>query len=275
MVPSRRLARRRRAAAAGGRGGGRGGPGAGADAPRDTRPRGTDLILRELKTGNELSIGNVSEFAFNKNGRHLALVIDAADQIGNGIQIRDMQSGAITPLETSTSFYERMAWAEEGDALVLLKGKDDRQYRERLFSVVGFTGFGTGAPKKTTFDPADDKSFPAGMSVSGNRQPQWTESRDALIFGIATLTKVPPRAAAGGRGAGPAAEGEAADTGRGAGAGAAADEANTERPEPRDLALQGSAPAVAAGSAGNARSPGELRDDLPAGREEAGPPGRR
>ena len=122
------------AAAAGGRGGGRGGAGAGADAPRDTRPRGTDLILRELKTGTELSIGNVSEFAFNKSGRYLALVIDAADQIGNGIQIRDMQTGAITPLETSTSFYERMAWAEEGDALALLKGKDDRQYRERLFS---------------------------------------------------------------------------------------------------------------------------------------------
>ena len=93
------------------------------------------MILRELKTGTELSIVNVSEFAFNKNGRYLALVIDAADQICNGIQIRDMQSGAITPLETSASFYELMAWAEEVDALVLLKGNDDRHYRERLLVV--------------------------------------------------------------------------------------------------------------------------------------------
>ena len=220
------------AAAGAGRGGRGGGAGASADAPRDTRPRGTDLILRELKTGAELSVGNVSEFAFNKNGRYLALVIDAADQIGNGLQIRDMQSGAIMPLDTSTSFYERMAWAEEGDALALLKGKDDRQYRERLFSVVGFTGFGaSGAPKKTTFDPGEDKAFPAGMSVSGNRQPQWTESRDALIFGIAALTKAPPRAGAGGRGAGAAAEGDAPEGGgRGANAGAAGDDNNNERP---------------------------------------------
>ena len=44
-------------------------PGAagGAMPPRDTRPRGTDLILRELKTGTELNIGNVCEFNFNKS----------------------------------------------------------------------------------------------------------------------------------------------------------------------------------------------------------------
>ena len=78
------------------------------------------------------------------------------DGVGNGLQIRDMQTGAITPLETSQAFYERLAWAEEGDALALLKGKDDRQYRERMFSVLGFKGFGAGMPVKVAFDPADD-----------------------------------------------------------------------------------------------------------------------
>ena len=155
-------------------------------------------------------------------------MIDAADQAGNGIQIRDMQTGVITPLETSNSFYERMAWTTEGDALALLKGKDDRQYRERLFSVVGFTGFDKGTPVKTTYDPTEDKSFPAGMSVSGNRGPQWTEARDALIFGIAPLTKAP--APAGGRGRAGEAGTEATEGGRGAGAAGAGDDTNNERP---------------------------------------------
>jgi len=113
-------------AAAPAAGGGRGGAAPAGDAPRDTSPRGTDLIVRDLKTGAELVIGNVSEWGFNKSGRYLAMVIDAADQIGNGIQVRDMQTGVITPLETSTSFYERMSWTEEGDALILFKGKDDK-----------------------------------------------------------------------------------------------------------------------------------------------------
>ncbi|HEY7476577.1 MAG TPA: prolyl oligopeptidase family serine peptidase [Vicinamibacterales bacterium] len=219
------------AAEGGGRGGRGGGAGAAAgNAPRDTRPRGTDLILRELKSGTEINIGNVSEFAFNKSGRSLAMIIDAADQAGNGIQIRDMAAGSVTSLDTDKAFYERLAWTREGDALVALKGKDDRQWRERMFAVVGFTGFGSsGAPKRVAYDPADDKSFPAGMSVSGNRAPQWTEARDAISFGIAALTKAPPPA---GRGRGQGAEGEQAEAagGRGAGGTATEDETNSERP---------------------------------------------
>ncbi len=62
------------AAPAGGRGGGAGAPGA-----NDNRPRGTDLILRELATGAEMNVGNVSEFSFTKDGKLLATTIDATD----------------------------------------------------------------------------------------------------------------------------------------------------------------------------------------------------
>jgi acetyl esterase/lipase len=200
-------------AAAGGRGGG---AAANPDAPRDTRPRGTDLILRELKTGTELNVGNVFEFGFNKSGKYLALLIDAADQAGNGLQIRDMSAGTITSLDTDKAFYERMAWTQEGDALSMLKGTDDRAFRERQYSVVGFTGFGSGTPKKVVYDPKADKAFPADMAVSGNRTPTWTESREALIFGIAELTKVPRPAGRGNAAAGEGAEGAEAGA-RGAG----------------------------------------------------------
>ena len=182
-----------------------GGPAPAGNAPRDTRPRGTDLILRELKTGTELNVGNVSEFNFNKSGKYLALVIDAADQAGNGLQIRDMSTSTIASLDTDKAFYERMAWTTEGDALTMLRGTDDRAFRERLFSVVGFAGFGSGAPKKVVYNPKDDKAFPADMSVSGNRTPTWNDDRTAMIFGIADLTAVPRPAGRGS--APPAAEG--------------------------------------------------------------------
>jgi dipeptidyl aminopeptidase/acylaminoacyl peptidase len=195
-------------AAAGARGGGAGAPGAAGDAPRDTRPKGTDLVLHELKTGTELNIGNVSEFAFNKSGNQLAILIDAADQAGNGVEIRDMATGVISPLESDKAFYERMAWAEEGDALAVLKGHDDRGWKERLYAVVGFSGFGMGAPKKTSYDPAKDKAFPENMSISGNRTPQWTESRDAILFGIAAINKVDRKGPAGAPGAEEAPAGE-------------------------------------------------------------------
>ena len=73
----------------------------------------------------ELNVGNVFEFGFNKSGRFLALLIDAADQAGNGLQIRDMSAGTISSLDTDKAFYERMTWTQEGDAISMLKGTDE------------------------------------------------------------------------------------------------------------------------------------------------------
>ena len=179
------------AGAAEGRGAAGGGaqtPGGGGGAASD-RPRGTDLILRELATGQELSIGNVADFAFSKDGSLLAWTIDAQDKIGNGVQLRDMARGTVAVLDNGNASYERLVWTEKGDGLSVLKGTDDRALRDKRYAVLGFTGFSAGAPQKTAFDPATDKTFPEGMTVSPNRNPQWTDDLQALTFGIHTPRK--------------------------------------------------------------------------------------
>jgi dienelactone hydrolase len=192
----------------GGRGGaapaaptGRGAGAPGSTAAPSTAPRGTDLVLHDLKTGAELNIGNVSEFGFNKSGKALALAIDAADQIGNGVQLRDMTTGAMTPLDSDKAFFEHLAWTDDGDGLTVLRGHDDRNWKERQYAIDGFTGLNAGAPKKVTFDPSRDDAFPKAMAVSANRTPRWTDARDAIVFGIAPLTKVDRPAGARGAGA--------------------------------------------------------------------------
>lgn len=162
---------------------GGGGGGAAGDAAPD-RPRGTDLLLHDLATGAELNVGNVSEFSFRKDGRLLAFAIDAAEKAGNGLQIRDMSSGAVTPIDSGSASYERITWSENGDALAVLKGTDDRAYRDKLYSVVGVTAVASSAPKKVIFDPAADSSVPKGLSISPDRAPQWTDDLQALIFGL-------------------------------------------------------------------------------------------
>ena len=94
---------------------------------RDDRPKGSDLILRELSTGQEINIGNVADFAFDKKGRYLAWTIDAQDKAGNGVAIREMDSGVIRPLDAdSKAVYSRLTWTEEGNGLSALKGTDER-----------------------------------------------------------------------------------------------------------------------------------------------------
>jgi acetyl esterase/lipase len=159
-------------------------PGGAGGTTAPERPRGTDLILRELATGQEINVGNVSEFAFTRDGRLLATVIDAQDRVGNGIQLRDLTKGTVMVLDHGDAVYERLNWTEKGDGLAALKGTDDKALRDKRYAVVGFTGFGAGQPHRALYDPSKDKTFPSGMTISGNRSPQWTDSLDAILFGI-------------------------------------------------------------------------------------------
>lgn len=162
------------------------------------KPKGADLIVRELSSGNELTIGGVSEFAFDKAGQRLAWTIDAEEKIGNGVSVRELTSGIVTPLDSSRAIYEKPTWSEKGDALAVLKGVEDKAYEEKLYAVIGFSGFGAagtgaadGAAKTTrvAYEPAKDTAFPAGMTISANRAPEWTEDRAALLFGITEAKK--------------------------------------------------------------------------------------
>ncbi|HSP89389.1 MAG TPA: hypothetical protein VLN08_00695, partial [Vicinamibacterales bacterium] len=166
-----------------------GASGSGAGAASD-RPKGADLILRDLATGRDLNIGNVAEFAFDKSGRFLALVIDAPDKAGNGVQLRNMESGVVSVLDSDKASYERLAWTEKGDGLSVVKGTDDKRYTDKVYAAIGFWDFGAaGGPQRAVYDPAGDKTFPEGMSIAPTRGATWTEDLTALVFGIRTLKK--------------------------------------------------------------------------------------
>lgn len=148
------------------------------------RPTGSDLILHELATGNELNFGNVADFSFDEKGDYLVSIIDAQDKVGNGIQLRNMATGAVQVLDSDKATYRGLNWTEKYDGLTTLKGVEDKAWEDKLYSLVAFTGFASGTPQKTVYDPREDKSFPAGMTISPNRAPAWTEDLSAITFGI-------------------------------------------------------------------------------------------
>jgi dipeptidyl aminopeptidase/acylaminoacyl peptidase len=152
--------------------------------PPATKWQGSDLILHDLTAGDELNIGNVSEFAFNKSGTYLAFTIDASEKTGNGLQLRDMATGSVTPIDSAKASYKSISWNEKGDALAVLKGFDDKAFEDKQYRVVGAKELNGSHFAKAEFDPKADTTFPAGMAVSGSRKPAWTEDLAALSFGI-------------------------------------------------------------------------------------------
>ena len=161
-----------------------------------------------------------------------------------------------------------MAWTEEGDALIAVQGQGRSRSTASASSPSSATRASTaGAPKRDGLRPVRRQGVSGRDSASArNRAPQWTEARDAFIFGIAKLTKVPPPAApAAVRARALRPTGEAADDGVAAqGRARPADDANTERPNLviwhyKDPRLQSQQQVQEA--ADRAR---ELRDDVPA-----------
>ncbi len=152
----------------------------------DSRPQGSDLLLRDLASGTEMSMGNVSEFAFDKKGDWLAWVVDAQDKVGNGIQLRNMSTGAVYALDSAKANYRSLSWTEKSDGLAALRGTEDKGFEDKLYSVVAFRDFSTSkAPAKVVFDPKTDSSFPSGFTISANRRPSWMEDLSEVTFGIA------------------------------------------------------------------------------------------
>jgi dipeptidyl aminopeptidase/acylaminoacyl peptidase len=156
-------------------------PGASGAQRSDGRPRGSDLILRELATGAEQNIGNVAEFAFDKTGRHLAWTIDAQDQAGNGLFLRNMISGAVATVDSGKASYERPTWTDKGDALAALKGTHDKRFRDKVYALIGYSGLDS-SPRKVAFTLPSSVS--EGFTISPSRSPMWAEDLSAIYFGI-------------------------------------------------------------------------------------------
>ncbi len=161
-------------------------PGGGNGSKGRPAPKGSDLIVRNLASGKELTIGGVSEFSFDKPGRWLAWTVTTDDQVGSGVVLRNLASGVVTTLDSDKARYERLSWSEEGDALAVLKGVEDKAFEEPLYSVMGLANLAASRPALhlAQYDPGKDEAFPDGMRISPNRAPSWSGDRKALLFGI-------------------------------------------------------------------------------------------
>lgn len=187
-------------AAAGGPGGGAGGPAPGAPGMGGNplgggggRVEGTDLLLHELGTSAVFNIGNVSDFSFDEKGRFLAYAIDAREQVGNGVQLRDLGTGAVKSLDAGKALYRRLAWTDTTSALTFVKGVPDSAATDTTWTAIGVSRIGTPTMQTVSVGAGAKVPLPTGMEVSPDRAPRFTESLDGLVIGLRVATPPVPK----------------------------------------------------------------------------------
>jgi dipeptidyl aminopeptidase/acylaminoacyl peptidase len=151
---------------------------------------GSDLLLVDLRSGAVTSIGNVGEFGFDDSGTRLAWTVEGRDLVGNGVQVRELETDVVRVLDSDKAIYRKLAWADSGLALAVLRGHPDSAAADTSFAVLGYTGF-TPAAKAVVYTPADTGGFPSGMRISADRAPRWAADRSAIFFGIAARRTAP------------------------------------------------------------------------------------
>ena len=126
------------------------------------------MLVKNLSDGTTRTIGNVTEYAFNKKSDHLAYIVESANAAGNSVELFNLQNYYIERCWPATLLkFSKLTWQKEGDGLAFLKTIRKTSMKKTMQSCT-LTPNIYKTPVLKIFDPETAKGFPAGMRISNN-----------------------------------------------------------------------------------------------------------
>jgi dipeptidyl aminopeptidase/acylaminoacyl peptidase len=181
--------------AAGGGRGGRGGRGAGAPPPgaagaqgrgganaRDRKQPGSDLVVRNLTTGEETTIPEVTEYLWNKKGTWLAYAVSSNDATKDGAFARRMSDAAVTTLQSGKGRYRSLIFDEAGEQLAFLS---DQAEFDKPVAPYRLYHWKAGDAKSAELVSATTAGMPKGLVVSEHGAVRFSRDGARLFLGTA------------------------------------------------------------------------------------------
>ena len=172
----------------GGRGGGRGGAqpaGRGGANPPRKQP-GSDLILRNLATAQEVTIPEVSEYVWHPKGTMLAYAVSSNDAAKDGAFVRTIADGSLTTLMTGRGRYRSIAFDEAGQQIAFLSDMADFSSRPATYRLYYWKA---GQQKADELVSPSTPGMPKGLVVA-DTAPRF--SRDGARLFLATANRPEP-----------------------------------------------------------------------------------
>jgi dipeptidyl aminopeptidase/acylaminoacyl peptidase len=173
---------------------GRGGRGAEPPAPgtseaqNDTSSRakrkdnGSDLIARNLTTGQDTTIPLVSDFAWSNDGSWLAYAVSSANADDDGVFARKMTDGAIVPLLKGKGNYKSLTFDDAGAQFAFLS--DEAEYDKDVSPYRAYY-WKPGEAAATEIVSAATRGMPQGMVVSDQGGLRFSQDGQRLFLGTA------------------------------------------------------------------------------------------
>jgi len=155
--------------------------------PKENKDKGAVLLLKNLSDGTTRTIGNVTEYAFNKKSDHLAYIVESANAAGNSAELFNLQNYTIKVLASDTSKFSKLTWQKEGEGLAFFKTFKKDKYEEENAVVYVYTNL-YKAPVLKKFDPETAAGFPDSMRISNVSSITLSDDLTTVFFGINNWT---------------------------------------------------------------------------------------
>lgn len=151
--------------------------------PEGGSETGADLVVRNLATGTHQGIGNVSEYAFSPEGSLLAVVIDATEKLGNGVQLLDLAASTVKVLDSAEKTFSNLEWRDDSFDLAYLR--EDRQVGEDYpDQVVVVHPDASRGNEIRIFDASTREDFPSDFQVATEGGVRFSDDGSRVFFGL-------------------------------------------------------------------------------------------
>lgn len=168
--------------------------GAGSDSAATPAPRrkdaGTPLVLRELATGTEVRIEGVTNHVIDRGERFLVYSTTGADSLNvDGVFVRNLATGVVTPLKVATGNYRSLAIDEAGTQVAFVTDADE--YKNDKPRVTLYHASLTGTRQRPGVQPATvavaADAAGDGLRLAERGSVEFVRSGGVLRFGIAKV----------------------------------------------------------------------------------------
>lgn len=144
---------------------------------------GTQLVLRSLSDGQEMTFESVLDYRLTKNGQYLLYTVSSKEKPEtDGLYALQPGKTGIKPLLTGKGNYKRWAMDKKETRLALVTDRDDYEAEESTFNLFGWKIVEEKA--NLWVSHTSTPGFPPGMAVSDKSEISFSEDGKIVMLGV-------------------------------------------------------------------------------------------
>ena len=130
--------------------------------------------------------GNVSAWSWQDIGSKLAFTVHGEDDVGNGVQLYEAESGQLRSLDSGDAKYAELSWRDDSSDLAVLREIKDDGYEDESHHILAWLDLDDSPNRNTDsfeLDPRADNAIAADERIVAYRALSWADDGNSIFFG--------------------------------------------------------------------------------------------